>query len=104
MDFFRSPAVSMKVKVPCGFSMVISTASRVVPAMSETMHRFSPATRFTKEDLPTLGLPMTATLMTSPSGSSSSPWGRLSSTRSSRSPVPWPWTEDTITGSPRPRL
>ena len=30
--------------------------------MSETMHRFSPATLFTREDLPTLGLPMTATL------------------------------------------
>ena len=40
-------------------------ASRVVPAMSETMTRSSPRMRLMREDLPTLGLPMTATLMTS---------------------------------------
>ena len=104
MDLLLSPAVSIKVKVPCSFSIVMSTASLVVPAMSETMQRFSPATLFTREDLPTLGLPITATLTISPSGSSSCSSGRDSITLSSRSPVPWPWTEETITGSPSPRL
>ena len=59
----------MNVNTPYLFSMVVSTASRVVPAMLETMQRFSPETRFTREDLPTFGLPMTATFIRSSSSS-----------------------------------
>ena len=40
-------------------------ASRVVPATSLTMTRCSPRIRLARLDLPTLGLPMMATLMTS---------------------------------------
>ena len=47
-------------------------ASRVVPATLETMTRSSPRILFTREDLPALGLPITATLMASSSSSSSS--------------------------------
>ena len=44
--------------------MGVSTGSRVVPATSLTTTRSSPNSRFTKEDLPTLGFPMTATRIT----------------------------------------
>ena len=55
------PAVSMKTYLPNSFSTTVSVASRVVPATSETIIRSSPATRLMREDLPTFGLPMTAT-------------------------------------------
>ena len=42
---------------------VSSTASRVVPAMGETMARSCPVSAFSSVDLPTLGRPMMATLM-----------------------------------------
>ena len=76
LDFLRIPAVSMNRYLPFSFSKGLSTASRVVPATLETMTRSSPRMRLTREDLPTLGFPMTATLMTSSSSSSSSSGGK----------------------------
>ena len=55
-------------------------------------------------DLPTFGLPIMATLITSSSSSSSSFSGRYLRTSSSKSPVPWPCAAETATGSPKPRL
>ena len=39
-----------------------STGSRVVPAASSTIDRVSPAIALNKDDLPTLGRPINATL------------------------------------------
>ena len=104
LDFFRIPAVSIKTKLPLSLVKRESIASRVVPATLDTMTRSSPKILFTREDLPALGLPMTATLMASSSSSSSSSGGKYCTQASSRSPVPWPWTAETAMGSPRPRL
>ncbi len=57
----RRPAVSMKRKSTPSMSRVSSMASRVVPAMSETMARSSPRSRFSSVDLPALGAPTIAT-------------------------------------------
>ncbi len=59
-------------------SILTSMASRVVPAISETMTRFSPASVLMRVDLPAFRLPTMAILM-STSGSGS-PW--YSGTRS----------------------
>ncbi len=81
--------------------MGVSMASRVVPATSETTSRSSPRRRFTKEDFPTLGLPITATRRAS--GSSSSPASGRRATRASRmSPLPFPLSPLMGYGSPRP--
>ena len=104
LDFFRIPAVSIKRYLPSLFSKKLSTASRVVPAISLTMTRSSPRMRLTREDFPTFGLPMTATLMTSSSSRSSSSGGKYWMQASRSSPVPCPWTAETGMGSPRPRL
>ena len=69
LDFFRIPAVSMKQNFPCSFSVAVDGV-RVVPATLETMTR--PQNAVDEGGFPTLGLPMTATLMTSSSSSSSS--------------------------------
>ena len=39
-----------------------STGSRVVPAISETIERSSPANALSNDDLPTFGRPISATL------------------------------------------
>jgi hypothetical protein len=59
----RIPAVSTKVKAVSPRWMVSSTASRVVPAMGETMARSSPSSALSSVDFPTFGRPMMATLM-----------------------------------------
>ena len=84
--------------------MKVSVVSLVVPAMSDTIARFTPLILFTSDDLPTLGFPMIATLIISSSSSSSSHSGRYLSTSSSKSPVPCPCDAETATGSPKPRL
>jgi len=86
----RIPAVSMKMNFPNRFSINVSVASLVVPAIFETMTRSSPAMALISEDLPTFGLPITATRILSSSSSSSSSSGKYLITSSSRSPVPWP--------------
>ena len=61
----RMPAVSTNTySVPSRVTFS-STASRVVPAMGETMARSWPVRAFSSVDLPTLGRPMMATLMPS---------------------------------------
>ena len=102
-DLRRMPAVSINTYLPYSFSKGVSTASRVVPATLETMTRFSPRMRFISELLPTLGLPMTATLMRSSSSSPSEAGGKCATHSSRRSPVPWPCTAERAMGSPRPR-
>ena len=58
--FFRRPAVSIATNVCPSISKRTSTASRVVPAISETITRSSPASAFTSVLLPELRLPMMA--------------------------------------------
>ena len=101
LDFRRIPAVSIKTYFPYLFSNGVSTASRVVPATSLTITRFSPKMQLISEDFPTFGFPMTATRMTSSSSSSPSSSGKYSKQASSRSPVPCPWMAETGIGSPR---
>ena len=57
------PAVSMKRKRRPLCSTISSTASRVVPGMGETMARSEAVRQFSSVDLPTLGWPMMATLV-----------------------------------------
>ena len=99
----RMPAVSMKTYLPYSFSKYVSTASRVVPAWSATITRFSPRMRLMSELLPTLGLPITATWMRSSSSSPSSGGGKCATQASKRSPVPCPCMAESSMGSPRPR-
>ncbi len=86
--FLLMPAVSINTNLPCSFSISVSVASRVVPAMLETITLSSPAIALMSEDLPTLGLPITATLTVSLSSSSFSSSGKYFITSSSKSPVP----------------
>ena len=58
--FLRSPAVSIKLYSRSFQSTVVSMASRVVPAISETRTRFSPKSLLIMEDFPTFGLPTIA--------------------------------------------
>ena len=76
--FLRIPAVSIKVNLPCALSTSASTLSRVVPAMLDTITRSSPSTRLSRLDLPTFGLPMSATRMRSSSSPLSSSGGKYS--------------------------
>ena len=59
----RMPAVSMKRKRRPLRSTISSTASRVVPGIGETMARSEAVRQFSSVDLPTLGWPMMATLV-----------------------------------------
>ena len=68
----RMPAVSMKTYSVPSRVTVSSTASRVVPAIGETMARSCPVSAFSRVDLPTFGRPMMATLMSSGFGGASS--------------------------------
>ena len=102
--FLRSPAVSMKIYSFPLCTISVSIASRVVPATSETMTRFSPRRRLTIEDLPTFGFPTMAIRGLSSSSSCALPSGKYPDTISSISPSPSLDAADTGTGSPMPRL
>ena len=104
MLFFLIPAVSINTYFPNSFSNSESIASLVVPAILLTITLFSPKILFIKLDFPTLGLPITATFITSVSSSSSLFGGKLSHIASSTSPIPIAFTEDTLYGSPSPKL
>ena len=78
----------MKINFPFSFSITVSVASLVVPAIFETITRSSPEIRFINEDLPTFGLPMIATLIESSSSVSSISSGKYFIISSSISPVP----------------
>mmetsp|Transcript_19666 Transcript_19666/g.58268 ORF Transcript_19666/g.58268 Transcript_19666/m.58268 type:complete len:275 (-) Transcript_19666:483-1307(-) len=111
----RTPAVSTKRKTVPSTSSSASTASRVVPATSETMARAGPGPRkrFMRLDLPTFGRPSSATSMRGASSCASS--AAMSLLRramalssagkhaSSTSATPWPWIAEQATGSPSPR-
>ena len=56
----RSPAVSTNRTGPSAHSTTASTASRVVPASSNTTERSSPTSRLNRLDLPTFGRPTSA--------------------------------------------
>ena len=75
--------------------------SRVVPAMGDTMTRFSPNKALIKEDFPTLGFPTTAIWVASTSGLSSSE-GNFATIKSNKSPRFNMFTEDMGMGSPNP--
>ena len=96
--------MSIKLKHPNSFSAKVSIESLVVPATLETIHLFSPVILFISDDLPTFGLPITATFITAFCPSSGISSGKFFKTSSSKSPVPWPCTEETIIGSPNPKL
>ena len=59
----RIPAVSMNTYSTPSCTTVSSTASRVVPAIGETIARSLPVSVLSSVDLPTFGRPMIATLM-----------------------------------------
>src|SRR6202012_4581266 len=85
-------------------SISSSTGSRVVPATSSTSTRCSPASLLSRLDLPTLGLPSSATRR-GPDGAvrgSGGVSGSASSTASSRSPLARPCSALTGYGSPQP--
>ncbi len=70
----RIPAVSTKRSVLPSNSTTSSTASRVVPAIGDTMAREVPVSALSNVDLPTFGRPMMATDV---SRCSNSPWVRI---------------------------
>ena len=94
----------MKLYLPVSFSKYESIASLVVPATSLTITLFSPRILFTKEDLPTFGFPIMATLITSSFSSPSSFSGKCSYIASSTSPIPSAFVDDTGYGVPIPKL
>ena len=79
-------------------------ASLVVPAISETITRFSPVSLLISDDLPTFGLPTMAMRGLSSSASSNISWVKCFATSSNKSPIPSLDAADTGTGSPIPRL
>ncbi len=81
----RMPAVSTNRSWLPSNSTTSSTASRVVPAMGETMARSVPVSAFSSVDLPTLGRPMMATEV---SCCSNSPWVRWRDCASGGSSLP----------------
>ena len=58
----RSPAVSINTYSFPLCVICVSTASLVVPAISDTIRRSSPNSRLIREDFPTFGFPTMATL------------------------------------------
>ena len=98
------PAVSIKTYFPWEFSNSESIASLVVPAILLTINLFSPRILLINEDLPTFGFPITATLIWRLSSSFSCFGGNLSYISSKTSPIPIAFTEETLNGSPNPRL
>ena len=68
----RSPAVSTSCQVWPSISTSESTGSVVVPAVASTTERFSPVSWLSRLDLPTFGLPTSATRRGPPSRSTSS--------------------------------
>ena len=95
------PAVSITVKVSPSRSKTTSTASRVVPSISETIMRSSPARWLTSVDLPAFRRPTTAIFMSGVSvGFSSGAPGRWSAMHWRRSVIPSPFWALMTMGSP----
>ena len=102
----RRPAVSISSNFWPARSKGTEIASRVVPGRSKATSRSSPSQVLIRVDLPTLGRPATASLMTvGSSGSpSSSGSGRCkgASAMSTSVRMPWPCEAETGSTSPRP--
>ena len=81
----RRPAVSVRTILCPSYSNSVSMASRVVPAISETMTRSSPTRELTMVLLPALGRPRMATRVLSSRGMCLGLEGRRSRTASSSS-------------------
>ena len=82
----------------------VSTASLVVPAISDTITLSSPRSLLIIEDFPTFGFPMMAILGLSSSVSSFADSLKCDTTSSSISPIPSLDEPDIGCGSPSPRL
>ena len=78
----------------------MSIESRVVPAIGETITRFSLVSAFTREDFPAFGFPMIAILVDSSYPYISS--GKPATIASSKSPILSILTELIAIGSPNP--
>ena len=104
LDFLLKPAVSINIYSSPLCTTVVSTASLVVPAISDTMSLFSPISLLIREDLPTFGLPTTAILGLSSSSSSVTISLKCFTTSSKSSPMPCFPAADIGIGSPMPRL
>ena len=102
--FLRSPAVSIKIYSLSSCLIAVSMASLVVPAISDTITRFSPRSLLTIEDFPTFGFPTMAIFGRSSSSVSPAPSGKCETTSSSISPIPSLDAAEIGTGSPIPRL
>ena len=102
--FLRRPAVSIRTYSFPLYLTCVSTASRVVPAISDTITLFSPISLLIIEDLPTLGLPTMATFGLSSSSSVYKLSSKWEITSSSISPKPSLFTLLIGKGSPIPRL
>ena len=101
LERLRTPAVSMTTKVSPSRSKTTSTASRVVPSISETIIRSSPARWLTRVDLPAVRRPTTAIFISGFSaGFSSGAPGRWSATHWRSSPMPSPFCALITMGSP----
>ncbi len=87
LPFRRMPAVSIKRKFCPSVVTGVSIASLVVPATSLTIERVSPTNVLKIDDLPTLGRPIIATLITSSSASpDEASTGNLATIASNKSP------------------
>ena len=98
------PAVSINTYSFLLYTTGVSIASRVVPAISDTITRLFPISLLIIDDLPTLGLPTIAILGLSSSSPVSVPSGKFLTTSSNMSPIPSLDAADTGIGSPMPRL
>ncbi len=83
-------AVSMSMNSVPSSTMDESTASRVVPGISETIQRSDFNNLLISDDLPALGFPITAMRMPPGSSASSSNSGKSSTNRSSMVSIPEP--------------
>ena len=102
-DLRRIPAVSTNIHSSSSITTNSSTGSTVVPATLSTTARFSPVNAFSRLDLPTFGLPSSATRC----GPRGRAWpepssGKAASTTSNKSPLPRPCSAETVYGSPSP--
>ena len=102
--FRRSPAVSINTYSLSLYTICVSMASRVVPAISDTITRSSPAILLMMDDFPTFGFPTMAIRGLSSSSSVNASLSKYSVTASSISPRPSLLTDEIGYGSPIPRL
>ena len=96
--------MSIKRQVDPPKSINSSTASLVVPSASSTSTLEDPAKTFRRDDLPTLGLPTSATLRYPSSAGCEPTSGNCEINKSNKSPLPLPCKAETNRGSPSPKF